>query len=161
MRVGGSIGGLAAAAAFATFLVQPSGDPLDPLIDATLTYQARRLPADIAFEGRGEVEAFLTEQIGRTVALPKLPTLPVRGARYMPAHGKHGAMIVLGGGADRVDLFAVEADKPTGKRLGRPRVVDRAGREVLQWYRDGMIYSATAASGRAPNALFQFAGYRP
>jgi anti-sigma factor RsiW len=159
MRISGGLGGIAAAAAIATFLLQPSGDPLDPLIDTTIEYQARRLPADIAFEPAAKVEAFLTKQLGRSLDLPRIAQLPVRGVRFMPTHGKRGAVIMLGGGPQRVDVLAVEADAKMGKYLRKPRVTKRAGREVLQWYRDGMVYSATSASGRTPNALFKFANH--
>jgi len=159
LRVSGSLGGIAAAAAIATFLLQPSGDPLDPLIDTTIEYQARRLPADVAFEPPAKVEAFLAKQLGRAVALPRISQLPVRGARFVPTQGKRGAVIMLGGGPQRVDVLAVEAEPSMGKRLPEPRVTKRAGREVLQWYRDGMVYSATSANGRTPSALFRFANH--
>jgi anti-sigma factor RsiW len=159
VRVGGSLGGIAAAAAIAAFLLQPTGDPLDPLIDTTIDYQSRRLPADVAFEPPAKVEAFLAQQLGRSVNLPRIEHLPVRGARFMPAQGKRGAVIMLGGGPQRVDVLAVEADQSVSKRLIKPRVTKRDGREVLQWYRDGMVYSATSANGRTPNALFKFANH--
>ena len=66
---------------------------------------------------------------------------------------------MLGGGPQRADVLAVEADQETQRYLAQPRVTKRGGREVLQWYRDGMIYSATSANGRTPNALFQFANH--
>ncbi len=159
VRVSTRLGGLAAAAAIATFLLQPSGDPLDPLIDSTIEYQARRLPADVAFEPPAKVEAFLAQQLGRSVDLPQISQLPVRGARFMPTQGKRGAVIMLGGGPQRVDVLAVEAEPTMSEHLAKPRVTKRAGREVLQWYRDGMVYSATSASGRTPSALFKFANH--
>ena len=159
MRVTGGIGGVAAAATLAAFLMQPVGDPLDPLIDTTIEYQARRLPADVAFEPPAKVEAFLAQQLGRSVNLPRIEQLPVRGARFMPTQGRRGAVIVLGGGPQRVDVLAVEADQNMGAHLAEPRVTTRRGREVLQWYRDGMVYSATSANGRTPNALFKFANH--
>lgn len=158
-RTGAGLGGLAAAAALGLFMLQPTGDPLDPLVDTTIDYQARRLPADVAFEPPAQVEAFLTEQLGRRVSLPRIDQLPVRGARFMPTQGRRGAVIMLGGGPQRVDVLAVEADQETQRYLAQPRVTKRGGREVLQWYRDGMIYSATSANGRTPNALFQFANH--
>ena len=150
---------MAAAAALVAFLLQPAGDPLDPVIDTTIDYQARRLPADVAFEPPAQVEAFLTQQLGRQVSLPRIDQLPIRGARFMPTQGKRGAVIMLGGGPQRVDVLAVEADHSVGKQLTKPRVTTREGREVLQWYRDGMVYSATSANGRTPNALFKFANH--
>jgi len=159
IRVAGGLGGVAACAALAAFMIMPSGDPLDPLVDSTLEYQARRLPADVAFEPKARVEAFLTEQMGRRVDLPQLPQYPVRGARFMPTQGKRGAMIMLGGGPRRVDVLAVEADRAIGEALRKPRVTKRRGREVLQWYRDGMVYSATSANGRTPSALVRFANH--
>ena len=158
-RVTGGLGSMAAAAALVAFLLQPAGDPLDPLIDTTIDYQARRLPADVAFEPPAQVEAFLTQQLGRQVSLPRIDQLPIRGARFMPTQGKRGAVIMLGGGPQRVDVLAVEADQSVSKQLVKPRVTTRAGREVLQWYRDGMVYSATSANGRTPNALFKFANH--
>jgi anti-sigma factor RsiW len=158
-RVGGGLGGLAAAAAVATFMLQPAGDPLDPLIERTIEYQARRLPADIAFEPPAKIEAFLAEQLGRAIALPKIPELPVRGARFVPTEGRRGAMILLGGGAQQVDVLAVEADAAMRQGLPNSRIIKRRGREVLQWQRDGLIFSATGANGRAPKALFRFANH--
>ncbi len=158
-RVTGGLGSMAAAAALVAFLLQPSGDPLDPLIDTTIDYQARRLPADVAFEPPAQVEAFLTQQLGRQVSLPRIDQLPIRGARFMPTQGKRGAVIMLGGGPQRVDVLAVEADQSVSKQLAKPRLTTREGREVLQWYRDGMVYSATSANGRTPNALFKFANH--
>ncbi|MDE0881246.1 MAG: zf-HC2 domain-containing protein [Myxococcota bacterium] len=158
-RVGSGLGGLTAAAAVASFMLLPSGDPLDPLIETTIEYQARRLPADIAFEPPAKIEAFLAKQLGRSVALPNIPELPVRAARFMPTQGRRGAMILLGGGAQQVDVLAVEADAAMRQRLPKSRIINRRGREVLQWQRDGVIFSATGANGRAPKALFHFANH--
>ena len=158
-RAAVGLSSMAAAAFVVAFALQPSGDPLDPLIDTTIDYQARQLPADVAFEPPAEVEAFLAQQLGRRVSLPRIDQLPIRGARFMPTQGKRGAVIMLGGGPQRVDVLAVEADQSVSKQLTKPRVTKRQGREVLQWYRDGMVYSATSASGRTPNALFKFANH--
>ena len=82
-RTSAGLGGLAAAAALGLFMLQPTGDPLDPLVDTTIDYQARRLPADVAFEPPAQVEAFLTEQLGRRELAAHRPA-PRARARFMP-----------------------------------------------------------------------------
>ena len=87
-RTSAGLGGLAAAAALGLFMLQPTGDPLDPLVDTTIDYQARRLPADVAFEPPAQVEAFL-KQLGRRGACRASTSSPCNGgASCRPREGE-------------------------------------------------------------------------
>ena len=157
---GASLGSVAVAAAvFAVAFGEPN-DPLESLVATTLDYRSRDLPQDLAFEPKERVQQFLARQVGRAVALPQRGAHAVQGVRFMPTAGRRGAMIVLRHAGERIDLLAVEADEAMRTKLNTPRLRRRNGNEVLQFYRDGVIYNATTASGRAPTSLFQFAGYR-
>lgn len=165
IRTAGTVASLGALGAIAVMLMPQRRDTVTPLLTETLAIHQGmvELPHDLAEEPPDRVERFVSKRLGKVVNLPRLPNL----ARTLSARSHKGptgspaAVITYGGGQKRITVLAVPEDGDLAHDLPEPVVRRINGKEVLIWKRDGTVFSATGADGRAPDPFVQMVGYSP
>lgn len=165
MRTAGAIASMGAVGAIALLLIPERQDAIEPLLSETLAIHQglEDLPHDVAEEPAEHVERFVSKQLGQVVNLPRPPELgkSLSARVHRAPTGAPAAVITYGGGPKRITVLAVSENDDLEENLPEPVVRTIKGREVLIWKKDGTVFSATGADGRAPNPFVKMVGYSP
>ncbi|HBU48441.1 MAG TPA: hypothetical protein DEB46_09030 [Myxococcales bacterium] len=165
LRTAGAVASIGAIGMVAIMLVPERQDAIEPLLSETLAIHQglEDLPHDVAEEPADRVERFVSKQLGQVVNLPRPPELgrSLSARVHRAPTGEPAAVITYGGGAKRVTVLAVSESDDLEQGLPEPIVRTINGREVLVWKKDGTVFSATGADGRAPNPFVKMVGYTP
>ena len=165
LRTAGAIASVGAIGAIALLLMPERQDAIEPLLSETLAIHQglEDLPHDLAEEPAERVERFVSKQLGQVVNLPTPPELgrSLSARVHRGPQGAPAAVITYGGGPRRITVLAVSENDDLVEDLPEPVVREVNGREVLIWKKDGTVFSATGADGRAPNPFVKMVGYSP
>ncbi|MBM66235.1 MAG: hypothetical protein CMH55_08385 [Myxococcales bacterium] len=165
LRTAGAIASVGAIGAIALLLMPERQDAIEPLLSETLAIHQglEDLPHDLAEEPTERVERFVSKQLGQIVNLPHPPELgrSLSARVHRGPTGAPAAVITYGGGPRRITVLAVSENDDLEEDLPEPVVREVNGKEVLIWKKDGTVFSATGADGRAPNPFVKMVGYSP